>query len=333
MSWIESHHELINHPKTLLLAQAMGWNKYEAVGRLHAFWFFVMDYAPTGDLRKFNAKVLAEGVGLDHENADAFVEAMVGNGWIDRSDGVFRVHDWPEYAGRYLKNYKFKRRPELYLEMLRLYGLDGQTVRDKSETNDGHVRDLSATCPRFVGRTNQPTNQPDQQDQQEKISLHVHSHVEENQTQRESAMTEGELLSKDFILRPDEREFVLFVQSIRRLIIAENATRRANPFEWKPRTGSLESDLRLLCYKVKDDVKIKILTNALNVLKYRYNWLDYVALGIKATIRATAKNAVRDHYAYTVDRLKHPNELVSAASDGNLSKPIDELIKKVGLNR
>lgn len=105
----------------------MGWELYETIGRLHCFWYWCLSFAPTGDLRKHNDALLAGSVGLAPKDGQRFVTSMVASGWIDRHDGIFRVHDWLEYAGRYLKDSKFKRRPEKWTEALAVYGLSADS--------------------------------------------------------------------------------------------------------------------------------------------------------------------------------------------------------------
>lgn len=140
MPWIESHTELRDHPKVSVLADEMGWNIFETIGRLHGFWYWCLLYAPNGDLRKFNDAQVGGAVMLNGAQAVQFVKAMVRSCWIDRSNGIFRVHDWPDYAGRYLQESKFKRTPEKWLETQKLYELE---------------------CPRTVqGQSELPTNQP-----------------------------------------------------------------------------------------------------------------------------------------------------------------------------
>jgi hypothetical protein len=70
-----------------------------------------------------------------------FVRSMVEACWLDRGNGVFRVHDWPHYAGRFLRDTRFKRQPERWKEVQSLYEIP--------------VSRQSADNP-----PNQPTNQP-----------------------------------------------------------------------------------------------------------------------------------------------------------------------------
>lgn len=149
MAWIESNQGIKDHPKTLLLASRMGWDVYSTIGRLHCFWWWCLEYAPTGDLRKFNDAVLAGSVGLSASEGSLFVTAMVEACWLDRGRNVFRVHDWVEYAGRYLRDSKFKNKPEKWQEVLGLYKVEcRQKVSRKS------------AVPNQPDLTNQ-TNQPD----------------------------------------------------------------------------------------------------------------------------------------------------------------------------
>lgn len=141
MAWLESHQQLERHPKTHSLMSIMGWSLDETIGKLHRFWWWCLDFAPTGDLRKFNDNVIGGSVGLSADMSVKFVRAMVEACWLDRGNGVFRIHDWPHYAGRFLRDTRFKRQPERWKEVQSLYEIP--------------VSRQSADNP-----PNQPTNQP-----------------------------------------------------------------------------------------------------------------------------------------------------------------------------
>lgn len=148
MAWIELHEELLNHPKTAVLGEAMGWNKFESAGRLYAFWTWAMKYAPTGSLKDLNDAVLGVAVELNGEAATVFVRAMISARWLDRREGGLRIHDWPDYAARYLRDTKFKKRPDKWQEVLAVYSDRSVSVLEKAQNSDGVSRG-----------TNQPTNQ------------------------------------------------------------------------------------------------------------------------------------------------------------------------------
>jgi hypothetical protein len=116
MAWIESHQNLREHPKVIALCGEMAWELDTTIGKLHRFWWWCLDYAPDGDLRKYNDFQIAFAAGVAATDAKRFVEAMVTgggkvvSGFIDR-DPYFRVHDWWDYAGRFLKT-RWKNYPD-----------------------------------------------------------------------------------------------------------------------------------------------------------------------------------------------------------------------------
>lgn len=123
MAWIQSHQQLLNHPKVADLMSLLGWNLDETVGKLHRFWWWCVDYAEDGDLRKHNDNRLAAAAGvLPGEPAKAFVQAMITACWLDR-DPYFRVHDWWDYAGPFLQ-VRYKHKPEQWQAVRDLYDPD-----------------------------------------------------------------------------------------------------------------------------------------------------------------------------------------------------------------
>jgi hypothetical protein len=119
MAWIESHQQLLSHPKTLNLMNLMSWDIDTTIGKLQRFWWWCIDYAPDGDLRRYNALNLGAAVGLSRKKADQFVSAMIDSGWLD-TEPYFRVHDWWAYAGPFLQS-KHKRHPVVWQRVRDLY--------------------------------------------------------------------------------------------------------------------------------------------------------------------------------------------------------------------
>jgi len=103
MEWFSVYKGLPNHYKTLDLAKYMNWDKHKAIGALIQFWAWCLDYAEDGDLRKHPGERIGEGIGLPIEVSDDFWQAMIKAGWID-TEPYLRVHDWWDYAGRYLRS-------------------------------------------------------------------------------------------------------------------------------------------------------------------------------------------------------------------------------------
>lgn len=96
MAWIESHQDLAHHPKTHRLTGRLGVHHMQAIGHLHALWWWCLSYADDGDLSEFDDFEIARGAGWEDDPA-VFVSALTAAGWLDEDR---TVHDWHDYAGK-----------------------------------------------------------------------------------------------------------------------------------------------------------------------------------------------------------------------------------------
>ena len=138
MAWIESHQTIDHHPKMLKLARAMNWSRFDAIGRLHVFWHWCLDYAPDGQLDKHGPMVIAEVfgvVGTESERAQ-FIAALRESEFVDFEPRM-QVHDWWDFAGRFLQ-VRYKRHPKIWKQIKALY------VRNKQPNNNRTTTELSA---------------------------------------------------------------------------------------------------------------------------------------------------------------------------------------------
>lgn len=108
MAWIESHQTLGQHPKTRRLARYLGISLPTAVGHLHYFWWWALDYAQDGNLSKFEPEDIAEAA-LWEGDAATFLEALIKAGFVDRKGQELVIHDWDDYAGRLIDKRKANR--------------------------------------------------------------------------------------------------------------------------------------------------------------------------------------------------------------------------------
>lgn len=125
MAWIESHQALRDHPKVRHLARLLGVDNDSALGKLHRFWYWCIDYAEDGDLRKHGMEVISDSLGYD---ATALITAR----WADIKPYI-RVHDWWDWSGRFFQS-KYKNAPEKWQRIRSLY-----QVGSKSVLLTGHI--------------------------------------------------------------------------------------------------------------------------------------------------------------------------------------------------
>lgn len=110
MAWIESHTVLMSHRKTLGLARDLRIRKSYAMGHLHALWHTALTQQENGDLSSWTHEMIAECADYPG-NAPQFVELLRKHGWMD---GDYKLHDWWQYAGPYLRG-KYKKSPEKWI--------------------------------------------------------------------------------------------------------------------------------------------------------------------------------------------------------------------------
>jgi len=99
MAWIESHQALGHHPKTLRLATELKCRVPEAVGYLHFFWWWALDYAPDGVVQQRARAHVAQAC-LWRGKPETFWSALMLAGFVDVDGEHTTIHDWMDYAGR-----------------------------------------------------------------------------------------------------------------------------------------------------------------------------------------------------------------------------------------
>lgn len=103
MSWIESHQSLLNHRKTNRAVILLKCNRYEFIGHMQALWWWALDNAPTGDLVDLLPEEIAEAGGWPAKKGQQVVDVLCQVGFLDSNAGRYQLHDWMQYAGRYLR--------------------------------------------------------------------------------------------------------------------------------------------------------------------------------------------------------------------------------------
>jgi len=126
MAWIESHQELRHHYKTKRLARELKVSTAAAVGHLHFLWWWAVDFAPDGDLTKFDDYEIADAMGYDGKDPAKAKSALISAGFLDNNEqGTITIHDWNEYAGRTLsQREKARTRSKNYREKQAAHAMD-----------------------------------------------------------------------------------------------------------------------------------------------------------------------------------------------------------------
>mgnify|MGYP001607168566 FL=1 len=140
MAWIESHTVLIRHRKTISMALELKIKPVQLVGHLHALWHCVMEQAEDGDISKWENGFIASASCWDGD-PDVFVTALKKNRWLD--NGL--LHDWLDYAGRYLDAKYRSSKPEILARIRVKYNGSQTHNRRKSDfrpTKDGPPTNL-----------------------------------------------------------------------------------------------------------------------------------------------------------------------------------------------
>ncbi|MBI5315035.1 MAG: hypothetical protein HZB34_03605 [Nitrospirae bacterium] len=147
MPWIESHTVLVRHRKVVQGAHALNITPVYFVGHLTVFWHTVLEQQEDGDLTNWPDEMIAHAAAYTGDPS-AFVAVLQSQKLLDGKV----VHDWLNYAGRYLKNKYKTANPGKLKAIYKLH-----SVRLKSDFSPTKVCLQSAhlTIPNLT-RPNQP---------------------------------------------------------------------------------------------------------------------------------------------------------------------------------
>ena len=102
MAYIEVHQSLRDHRKILALAAELDMPEPHVAGHCLYLWLWSLDNAEDGVLPA--SERIVERAACWQGMPGAFVTGMVCAGMLDRDeDGSLHIHDWWEYAGRFIE--------------------------------------------------------------------------------------------------------------------------------------------------------------------------------------------------------------------------------------
>lgn len=165
MAWLPSYQELREHPKTRKAVVLLGVPRAQVIGHLHCLWWWALSYADDGDLSRYDATDIALAAEWDGD-PEKFLHALAScgaggrPGFLDETSGGWALHDWSEYAGKYVE----KRRKDA----LRKRPSDGTPTEDRatssgtpSEGAGREEREERGEETRSAGTSKRKTSQPD----------------------------------------------------------------------------------------------------------------------------------------------------------------------------
>lgn len=104
--WIKVDQDLRQHFKVKQMARILDTSVAAVCGHMQFLWSWALDYAPNGDISRFDAWDIADAAGWDGD-PEQFYDALFAVGGKDRpgflehgDDGAVMIHDWMEHTGK-----------------------------------------------------------------------------------------------------------------------------------------------------------------------------------------------------------------------------------------
>jgi len=133
MLWIKSSVDLAGHPKLYKLMSILKVNQNEAIGIMHRFWWWCLQYAETGDLSEVDSTVLNTTLGTHN-----ILETMIECKFVDNEP--LQVHDWFDFAFEYLKSKYRTSNPEKYEKLLALRHKKQYSTKYSTKSGQDKIR-------------------------------------------------------------------------------------------------------------------------------------------------------------------------------------------------
>lgn len=119
MAWIESHSILIEHPKVREAAKILNIKPVIMVGHLTCFWHKVIELREDGDVSQWTDEDISYYSKWEGD-PKLFYETLK-NHFIDEKNGLKLVHDWLDYAWKYLYSKYHTNNPKLLKAIQKKY--------------------------------------------------------------------------------------------------------------------------------------------------------------------------------------------------------------------
>lgn len=156
MGWIESHTVLIRHRKTIELSAWLSIKPVAVMGHLTALWHSALEQQEDGCLGRW-ADIMIARYAAWEGNPEEFVKGLIEVGWMDPDR---KLHDWLDYAGRYLISRYKTSNPNRLVEIWLRHGIDYKTGAKVAIQAGKGTGKLKVGLKAAHQHTNPPTNLP-----------------------------------------------------------------------------------------------------------------------------------------------------------------------------
>ncbi|QLG39374.1 hypothetical protein HW560_15605 [Paenibacillus sp. E222] len=103
MLWIKSYVATDRDPKTGKFCRRTGMDRPTAVGSLHMFWWWAVDWAPDGNISEIEAEDIADAMHFKGDPSD-LVSALFYAGYIEETEEGRGIVNWMEIGGKLIQN-------------------------------------------------------------------------------------------------------------------------------------------------------------------------------------------------------------------------------------
>jgi hypothetical protein len=152
---------LLDHEKTINLAETLKIMDVYALGILEAFFQWTAKYHPTGDVSGSKARVFARTIRYNKDPQKLW-DALISCGFIDVLDnGVSVVHDWSEHS-EHAVHQLLKNRHEAFADGSKPFGRVQKRILNDSQTNhNGFIKHPHSNHKRFTNDLLLPEPEPE----------------------------------------------------------------------------------------------------------------------------------------------------------------------------
>lgn len=144
MAWMKVDETLCDHPKVLIVAEALKLDKDAVTGKLIRLWTWALNNREDGCLARQDAGTITEIMRFKGK-ATRLMDALVTAGFLDVTDDGWSIHNWTDYAGTFVEK-RAAAVERKQRERQRKKCDKSVTHSNENSANDAHEqRDISVT--------------------------------------------------------------------------------------------------------------------------------------------------------------------------------------------